>query len=284
MNNKRLPISVLMGVYYRHSGIELLQRSVLSILNQTFSDFELLICDDGSTSEVVAYLDETAKCDPRVRLVRRGNLFTLPEKLNACLREASGDLIARMDDDDFSHPERFENQIRYINAHPEIAFVGCNVNLCQNNIIAEQRILPEYPSVQDFYFVQPYIHPSLMFRKEALLKVGGYSEEATCVLCEDYDLLLRLYAAGYQGANLQECLLDYTIPLTAKGNRRMRHRWNETVTRWRRFRELNCLPTALPYVVKPIAVGLLPESILRRLKKLACSLKDSNEVTNGKRS
>lgn len=272
MNNNRPLISVLMGVYYRHNDIELLRRSVLSILNQTFSDFELLICDDGSISEAVAYLDETAKCDPRVRLVRHGNLFALPEKLNACLRESNGDLIARMDDDDFSHPERFEKQLKYLLASPEVAFVGCNVNLCRENAVVGKRILPEQPAVRDFFFVQPYIHPALMFRKESLLKVGGYSEEATCILCEDYDLLLRLYAAGCQGANLQECLLDYTVPTTAKGNRKMCHRWNETVTRWRRFRELNCLPTALPYVVKPLAVGLIPESALKRIKKITRNL------------
>ena len=68
--------------------------------------------------------------------------------------------------------------------------------------------------------------------------------------------------------NLQENLLDYTLPQTAKGSRKMRHRWNETVTRYCRFRELGILPQALPYVIKPLAVGLLPEPVLRRLKGL----------------
>ena len=81
-----------------------------------------------------------------------------------------------------------------------------------------------------------------MFRKDVLLNVGGYSEEKSCILCEDYDLLLRLYAAGYHGYNLQECLLDYTVSATAKGNRKMSHRWNEVVTRFHRFRELGVLP------------------------------------------
>ena len=57
------------------------------------------------------------------------------------------------------------------------------------------------------------------------------------------------------------------FPLTAKGSRKMRHRWNESVTRYRRFRDLGCLPAALPWVVKPLAVGLLPEGLLKRLKK-----------------
>lgn len=266
--NKRDPIiSVLMGVYYRNSDIALLQRSISSILNQTFSSFELLICDDGSTPEAAAYLEETAMSDSRVRLIRCGDLFSLPAKLNACLAEAKGAWIARMDDDDFSHPKRFEVQLEYLAMHPEIAFVGCNVNLRQSNVIVGERLLPEYPTVHDFYFVQPYIHPALMFRREALLKVGGYSEEKSCILCEDYDLLLRLYAVGYRGANLQECLFDYTIPATAKGNRKMCHRWNETVTRYRRFKELGVLQEAMLYVIKPVVVGLIPEKLLRKLKK-----------------
>ncbi|BDF71429.1 hypothetical protein CE91St41_13440 [Oscillospiraceae bacterium] len=97
--------------------------------------------------------------------------------------------------------------------------------------------------------------------------VKGYSGNRSCILCEDYDLLLRLYTKGVQGANLQETLFDYTIPVRAKGNRTMVHRWNETVTRWYRFRELKVLPSALPYVVKPLVVGLMPEKMVKKLKK-----------------
>ena len=102
-----------------------------------------------------------------------------------------------------------------------------------------------------------------MFRREALDKVGGYSEKPRQLLCEDYDLLLRLYSMGYCGANLQEQLLVYRVS-TEVGHRKMIHRWNESVTRWERYRELKLLPYAFPFVLKPIAVGLLPRHILER--------------------
>lgn len=260
-------ISVLMGVYYRREDLQPLERAVDSILSQTEGDFEFLICDDGSRAEAAALLDSLAAKDARIRLLRPGDKFSLPEKLNHCLSVARGAFIARMDDDDFSHPERFARQLAFLRAYPQIAFAGCCVNLWREGIVG-QRILPEYPDVRDFYFVQPYIHPALMFRRTALEAVGGYSEDRHCILCEDYDLLLRLYAAGQTGANLQEILFDYTVPATAKGSRRMSHRWNETVTRYRRFRQLGHLPRALPWVVKPLAVGLLPEGALTRLKEL----------------
>lgn len=260
-------ISVLMGTLYRRADTHLLCRSVDSILAQSMQSFELLICDDGSTAAARTALDAYAASDLRVRLFRPGGKLDLAAKLNVCLNESVGRYIARMDDDDYSHPDRFQKQLDILEAMPEIAFAGCNVSLSRNGETAGVRRLPMYPTVRDFFFVQPYIHPALMFRREALLAVGGYSEDPRCVLCEDYDLLLRLYAKGYRGMNLQEPLLDYTIPATAKGSRKMRHRWNETVTRWRRFRELGVLPGALPFVAKPLAVGLVPEKMLRKLKE-----------------
>lgn len=261
-------ISVLMGIHYRRKELGLLKRSVESILKQTCTDFELLIYDGGSSEEAVRLLDSYADDDHRIRLIREDGIPSdLAHKLNACLRYARGSLIARMDDDDSSSPERFERQVQYLKSHPHISFVGCNVALWIDDKQAGSRIFPEYPQVKDFYITQPFIHPTLMFRREVMLEVSGYSEDKCCLLCEDYDLLLRLYEHGFRGANLQERLFDYTIPSTAKGHRNMSHRWNETVTRWRHFRKLGLLPQKTIFVVKPLIVGLLPEKVLSAVKK-----------------
>ena len=260
-------ISVLMGVYFRSQDTGALRRSVESILHQTVSDFELLICADGSSPEALAFLESAAQGDPRIRLVNDGGSHTLPSKLNACFHASRGAFLARMDDDDFSRLDRFEKELCSLQTHIEAAFVGCCADLVRCGKSAGIWTFPEVPQVRDFYMTQPYLHPSLMFRREALDAVGGYSEDRHCLLCEDYDLLLRLYAKGFTGRNLPERLLIYTLPSTAKGSRTIVHRWNETVTRWRRFRELGVLGRAWPYVCKPLAVGLLPEHLLRRLKE-----------------
>lgn len=267
-------ISVLMGVYYRRENTGLLRRSIDSILQQDYTKLEVLICDDGSTAEAIRTVDSFAGEDRRVQAIRPGNKYALAEKLNACLRQARGELIARMDDDDYAHPDRFEKQVVSLKNSPKIDFLGSNVSIWDGNKITEKWVLPEYPEIRDFLFRQPFVHPSMMFRKEALLAVGGYSEAAHCILCEDYDLLLRLYAAGCRGMNQQEALLDYTVLETAHSGRRMRYRWNETVTRYKRFRELGLLPAKLPYVVKPLAVGMIPRPVLIKLKKIFCRLRD----------
>lgn len=270
-------VSVIMGVRYTRPDTGLLGRAVRSVLAQTYHSLELLICDDGSTAAARALLEQLAGEDRRVKLIRDGACLDLAKKLNLCLSSASGDYIARMDDDDFSHPDRLEKQIRFLEEHDDISFVGSNVKLIRDGVDTGERKLPRRPGVEDFYVTQPYIHPALVFRAAALRAVGGYSESTGCVLCEDYDLLLRMYAQGMQGANLQECLLDYTVSAAAKGGRTMRHRRNEAVTRYKRFKELGKLPGAWPYVVKPLVVGLLPARVLDRLKQWRADRADSSE-------
>ena len=266
MEDKQPLISVIMGVYYRKESVALLRRAVQSILDQSYPNFEFLICDDGSNQGALETLNQFAEQDDRIRLVRGIQRMDLAAKLNACLRLAKGTYIARMDDDDWSAPERFEKQLRALDGNKEVSFLGCNVLLCRNGQVYGERVLPELPKVENFYMTQPFVHPTIIFRKDALLSVGGYSEGKRQFLCEDYDLLLRLYAAGYCGMNLQENLLTYTVSASAKANRRMSHRWNEAVTRFCRFRDLKVLPWAFPYVVKPLVIGIMPEFLLSLIK------------------
>lgn len=268
MPDKEQPlISVIMGVLYQRENINLLERAVRSIQNQTYQNLELLICDDGSTEAARQYLVKAAAQDERIHLIRGCPRTDLASKLNWCLKAAKGTYIARMDDDDWSVPSRFEKQLHVLEENPAAAFVGSNVKLWSGGRFVGVRELPQSPEIRDFLFVQPFIHPTLMFRHAALLAVDGYSEDRHCLKCEDYDLLLRLYENEYRGANLQECLLDYSLPDTAKGYRTMGDRWNETVTRYKRFRELGILPQKIFFVVKPLAVGVVPASIIKRLKR-----------------
>lgn len=265
--NEEPLISVLMGVLYQRESVNLLERSIHSVQDQTYSNWELLICDDGSTEAACRYLDETTAQDERIRLIRGCKKTDLASKLNWCLSEAKGSYIARMDDDDWSDPQRFEKQFHVLEDKSTIAFVGCNVRLCRDNHIIGIRELPEQPEARNFLFVQPFVHPTLMFRRQALEMVGGYCEESRCIGCEDYDILLRLYEAGFTGMNIQEPFLIYTLPALGRKTRTMALRWNEVTTRWIRFKSLGLFPGALPYVIKPVVVGMIPPRLLEWIKK-----------------
>lgn len=257
-------ISVIMGVLYRQGDLTLLKRAVKSVQDQSLRDFEFLICDDGSVPEAQQFLEAQARSDGRIRLLRGCRRTDLAAKLNFCLAAARGAYIARMDDDDCSLLERFAKQMSFLRQNPDVAFVGSWAELIRDGERLGVRRLPERPAAKDFYMTQPFLHPALLFRREALEAVGGYCEEERCFGCEDYDLLLRLYEVGYTGANIQESLLDYTVSNSA--SRKMRLRLNEARTRYKRFKSLGKLPAAWPYVVKPLAVGLLPGKLLDRIK------------------
>lgn len=260
-------VSVLMGVYFTGENTQDLENSVKSILSQTYTDFEFLIHDEGSNAAAEALLDQLAAADSRILLVRGDGARTLPEKLNRCLKKASGVYLARQDADDLSLENRLEKQVAFLDAHPEFAFVGSNVSLFFAGNVYGERCFPPEPTKEDFRFSMPFIHPALLLRKSAVQAVGGYSLSKWAVLCEDYDLLLRMYAQNNRGYNLQEKLFCYQVGPLDYQKRKYRHRINEAVTRFARFRQLGMLPGAFPYVVKPLVVGLLPYSWVNTWKQ-----------------
>lgn len=260
-------ISVVMGIRYHRTELTLLRRSIDSILHQSYENLELLICEFDSSIEAKNCLADYAKQDYRIRLIDGDGAETLAKKLDRCISGAKGEYIARMDDDDYSEPDRLQRQLSYMKSHPKISFVGCSVGLERDGQPAGHRTFPELPEVKDFLLVQPFIHPALFFRKAALDDVGVYCEAQWCVGCEDYELLLRMYERGYKGANLREELLRYTLPSVGKSNRTMRMRFNEVRTRFTRFQSLGLLPQKMPYVIKPIIVGLIPQRLLESQKR-----------------
>ncbi len=260
-------ISVIMGIKYCRPELDTLRRSLDSILAQTYHGFELVICERGSTEQAKALLAEYAAQDVRIKLIDGSGAGSFSEQLNICLSNSYGAWVARMDDDDYSCPERFARQLEYLRCHDGISFVGSNVNLVQDGADAGVQCFPEMPQVQDFLFSMPFVHPALMFRRTALEAAGGYSALPRCDRCEDFDLLLRLYEKGYCGANIQEFLFTYSLPHNGISTRTFRDRTNEVRTRWVRFAALGLFPRALPYAIKPWVVWLLPRKTLKRLKE-----------------
>ncbi len=265
MDSKNPLISVIMGVCYKYNTLHYLQRSLSSILSQTYSNWELLICENGSTKEAIGYLKSLAASNPKVRLIDGTNASTLAAKLNRCLTFASGDFIARMDDDDQCKPNRFACQISFLLQHPEFVAVGCWIEEIDAPI-THIRKLPEFPSVPDFRITFPFVHPALLFRKQPLWDIGGYSQSSRQIGCDDYDIMLRLYEQGYRAANLQQVLLYYSIASSQLKRRPYILFWNEAVTRFQHFRTLRRLPGWFLWVLKPLIVGLLPRSLLYAIK------------------
>lgn len=257
--------SVLMGVY-NPADTQLLRRSIQSVLAQSFGDFELLLCDDGSCPQVERLLVEIAGEDTRIRLLRNPTNQGLAHALNRCIREARGEYLFRQDDDDFSAPDRFQKQLAFLETHPEIDLVGCNLTLFDARGEWGTLTYPQCPVARDFLFLVPFMHGAVAYRAAAVHRLGGYSQEAFARRVEDSELFMRMYAAGCKGWNLQEPLYFYKEDAQAHRKRRYRYRLNELRVRYRGFASLGLLPGGWPYVVKPLVVGLLPMFLLNALK------------------
>lgn len=259
-------ISVIMGVY-NIAGLPTFYESVNSILQQTEKNFEFIICDDGSQDETWSTICQFAKLDHRIRLLRHTHNLGLAAALNTCLSHARGKFIARQDADDLSMPDRLHQQIVFLKTHPDIGFVGSNITLYDHHGIWGERVFPEYPQPKDFLFTMPFVHGVLMFRREILTNVNGYHTSWQTRRAEDYDLLMRLYAIGIRGVNLPAHLYSFLEDQAALKRRKYRYRFGEVSVRWNGFRKLHLFPIALPYVIKPLVVGLIPHRILVVLKK-----------------
>lgn len=199
--NKKPMISVILPVY--NTPENFLREAIDSILQQTFSDFELIILNDGSTNNA----EEVIKSyqDKRIVYTKHENM-RLPKTLNKGLDMARGTYIARMDADDISLPQRFEKQIQFLEQHPEISLVGCNFETFPEKKTVNHL---EFPGYLDFLYGSLIGHPTAMWRRADFEKYDlRYQTEF--FTSEDYDLWSR--AVRYvRAANVQEVLLKYRV-------------------------------------------------------------------------
>lgn len=200
-------VSVILPVFNAETY---LKEAIRSVLEQTFSDFELIVIDDGSTDksgEMVLGFD-----DPRIIYLRNENNRGLVFSLNRGLKSAKGDYIARMDADDICHPERFQKQILTLNQNPSIGLCACQAALIDSNGKQVEKVFfPKIiaPIPWEILWHNPIVHPSVMFRKKIL---NGESEwyRLEEYPAEDYGLWCRL-AAETKMLILNEKLLYYRI-------------------------------------------------------------------------
>ncbi|MGY2134539.1 glycosyltransferase family 2 protein [Hymenobacter sp. HD11105] len=193
-------LSVLLPVYNAQA---FLAEAIDSILGQTFTDFEFIILDDGSSDSSPEIIQ--AYGDPRIRFYRNDQNLGISQTLNRGIALATTEVIARMDADDRSHPSRLQQQYDYLVAHPECAMIACWVRI----IDAEGRFLRQdaFDCAYYYYnltFICWIYHPTVMYRKAAVTQVGGYKEAYS----EDFELFWQL-ARQFSIATLPQVLLDY---------------------------------------------------------------------------
>lgn len=201
VRDKMPRISVVMSVY---NGEKYLREAIESILRQTFTDFEFIIVNDGSTDSSLEIIQSYP--DERIRLINNEKNIGLTKSLNKALKLAGGEYIARQDADDISLPNRFEEQMKYFEEHPETALLGTSFyRIGRDGEVIGKRIALANPD-NKLRQENQFMHGSVMFRKEVIDNLGGYNELIR--YSQDYELWLRI-AKHYQTRNLTRVLYQF---------------------------------------------------------------------------
>lgn len=258
-------VSIIIGVYNCETTIK---QSLGSLIEQTYQDFEVIICDDGSddyTYEVVKkYCD---KYPDQFILLRNKKNMGLNYTLNRCLANAKGQYIARMDGDDISISNRLEKQVDFLNENPDIHIVSSNMILFDAGGEWGIASYIEKPCNNDFVIGTPFAHAACMVRKEAYLAVKGYTVDSKLIRVEDYHLWVKMYEKGYKGYNIQEPLYMMRDDKDAIRRRNIKARINEAYVKYLAIRLLKLPNYYNIYIVRPIFVGMLPSKIYSHLHK-----------------
>jgi glycosyltransferase involved in cell wall biosynthesis len=210
-STRKPAISVLLPCY---NAAGTLPEALASLSRQTFLDFEILAVDDGSTDRTPEILRDWAESDNRLRVVYQTHAGIIAA-LNTGLQACRAGIIARMDTDDRSHPDRLKRQAAFMDGNPEIAVVSCLVAGFPAGQVREgfqiylgwsNSLVNDEDIRREIFVESPLVHPSVMFRRSWIERAGGYQERGWP---EDYDLWLRLYLAGARFAKLPEVLLEW---------------------------------------------------------------------------
>lgn len=209
-------ISVIMPCYNAEAT---LQRAVESIRAQSIDNWELIIVNDGSEDDTASIASSYAAKDKRIRLINRPHEGVVAAS-NAGFEASCGDLIARMDADDASHPNRLKRQLEELRKYPQLGAVSCLAHFAGNKITAAgyahhvdwtNRHLSVEEIALNRFIDLPFPHPTLMYRRELIEQHGPYHAGD---FPEDYQMILRWLAAGVRIGKVNELLYNWHDPPT----------------------------------------------------------------------
>jgi glycosyltransferase EpsE len=258
-------VSVIMGIY---NCEDTLGESIECIINQTYKNWELIMCDNGSEDNTISIAENYSRQYPdKIFLIKNKKNLGLNISLNNCLKFAKGKYIARMDGDDLCSPNRLEKEVNFLEEHLEYDIVSTNMIYFDEQGVFGRSYSNKNPQVKDIIKGTPFCHAPCMVRKHAYDAVDGYSVDKKLLRVEDYHLWIKMYANGYRGYNIQETLYQMRDDRNAIKRRKFKYRINEAYVKLVAVKLLNLPKWYLIYSLGPIIVGMIPEIMYEKLHK-----------------
>ncbi len=257
-------VSVIMAVYNCEDTVA---DAIESILNQTYKDIELIICDDCSTDSTYHVVEEYKANNPdKIVLIQNDENKKLPYSLNHCLKYVTGKYVARMDGDDLSKPERFEKQVEFLRAHSDVDLVGTAMTVFDGEKVIGRVVKPEKVDKYSLVTTPCFCHATIMTYKYVYDKLGGYSLDKRNLRVEDVNLWFRFFAEGFNGANLSEELYIVTDDENAYKRREFKQRFNAMHTLYDGYKLLRYPVKYYPLVWLPVIKGLAPRFVYNKFR------------------
>ncbi|MCF0232642.1 MAG: glycosyltransferase [Enterococcus sp.] len=230
-------ISIIMSIY---NCQDTLAEAIDSILEQTFTDWYLIMCDDASTDDTYKiaknYVD---KYPDKMLLFSNEKNMKLSYSLNRCLERVKTEFVARMDGDDISKPERLQKEYDFLCEHKDADLVSCLMERFDENGVIDIAPTPYCPDYYSLRYEPQFFHATILTYKKVYDDLGGYREDDWVERGEDYDLWFRFFAKGFKGYNIQEPLYLVRENSNALGRRDFRNRWNGMKIRKNGYKLLN---------------------------------------------
>lgn len=253
-------ITVLMGIY---NCAPTLQEALNSLYAQTYKDFKIVMCDDGSKDDTLKIAEENARMHENVIVIKNEHNMGLNYTLNHCLVYADTEYCARMDGDDISLPTRFEKEIKFLDEHPEYAVVSAPMIYFDENGDFRWGKGKGEVEAKDFVHGTPICHAPSMSRTDVIKSVGGYSVSKNLLRVEDYHLWFKVYAAGHKLYMLNKCLYKMRDDRHAVGRRNWITRRNEAYVKHKGYNMIGLPLWYQIYTIAPILKYFAPQWIYR---------------------
>lgn len=258
--NFNVKVSIIMGIY---NCAATLPAAVESILEQTYDNWELIMCDDGSDDNSYEVAQNIAKRFPeKIILLKNEYNMRLAATLNRCLKYARGEYVARMDADDISMADRLETQIKFLENNPEYACVGSNMIIFDEKGEHGERVMPEKTKKATLLKTTIFAHPTIMMKRSVYQKLGGYTVSKSTMRAEDLDLWFRFVHAGYKGYNIQRPLYKYRESEKDLKKRSLRVAFQTSKVFLNGYKLLGFSKMQYVYAFRPILVALLPDRLI----------------------
>ncbi len=249
-------VSIIMSV---HNSADTLDEAIESIIDQTYTNWELIICDDGSTDSTYQVLENyKAKYPDKIILIKNETNMYLPYSLNKCFGESTGEYIARMDGDDYCAPDRFEKQVKFLNECPEYQLVGTQMQRFDKNGLHDIVTVPEKPDKFMLKKGATFCHATIMMRREAFAAMNGYRVSKMTIRSQDYDMWFRFYSCGFEGYNIQEPLYMVREDINAIKRRTLKNRINIAKIQYTGYKLLDFPKMWYFYPLLGVVKGFIP--------------------------